>query len=76
MVAATDLPVNADFETATRSMQRRGGQRAPGVETGVPGCRSKDSTGDSSDPLFSIDTAVERIRAARKAIDKSAATRC
>ena len=41
------------------------------VETGVAGLSIEDSTGDASRPLYDVDTAVERIRAARKAIDKA-----
>ena len=72
MVEATDLPINADFEKGFAP-------NAPGVaesvklavETGVAGISIEDSTGDSSHPLYDIDTAVERISAARKAIDKA-----
>jgi 2-methylisocitrate lyase-like PEP mutase family enzyme len=72
MVEATDLPINADFEngfapdTASLAESIR-----LAVETGVAGLSIEDSTGDSSQPLYPIDTAVERIRAARKAIDKA-----
>ena len=41
------------------------------VETGVAGLSIEDSTGDARHPLYELDTAVERIRAARKAIDKA-----
>jgi 2-methylisocitrate lyase-like PEP mutase family enzyme len=41
------------------------------VETGVAGLSIEDSTGDPLDPLYPLDMAVERIRAARKAIDKA-----
>ncbi|HEX8755510.1 MAG TPA: isocitrate lyase/phosphoenolpyruvate mutase family protein [Steroidobacteraceae bacterium] len=70
MVEATDLPVNADFES--------GYARDPGgvaqsvrlaVETGVAGLSIEDSTGDIAQPLYDIDDAVARMRAARKAID-------
>ena len=71
LVAATDLPINADFENGF-------GKDAAGVaesvrlavETGVAGLSIEDSTGDAAAPLFSLDVAVERIRAARGAIDK------
>lgn len=72
MVAATDLPVNADFESGFAL-------DAPGVaesvrlavETGVAGLSIEDSTGDAARPLFDLPVAVERIGAARKAIDKT-----
>ena len=74
LVEATDLPVNADFENGFAA-------DAPGVaesvrlaiETGVAGLSIEDSTGNAADPLFAIDVAAERMRAARKAIDASGA---
>lgn len=70
MVAATDLPINADFENGFASDPEDVGESVRlAVETGVAGLSIEDSTGDASDPLFPIDTAVERMRAARRAID-------
>jgi 2-methylisocitrate lyase-like PEP mutase family enzyme len=72
MVEATDLPINADFEhgfapdAATLAESVR-----LAVQTGVAGLSIEDSTGESSQPLFEFDTAVDRIRAARRAIDKA-----
>jgi 2-methylisocitrate lyase-like PEP mutase family enzyme len=70
MVAATDLPVNADFESGF-------GIDAAGVadsvrmaiETGVAGLSIEDSTGNAAAPLYDLGVAVERVRAARRAID-------
>jgi 2-methylisocitrate lyase-like PEP mutase family enzyme len=72
MVEATDLPINADFENgfAPDAAGVADSVRLA-VETGVAGLSIEDSTGDSSQPLYGIDTAVDRIRAARKAIDKA-----
>src|SRR5690606_29391250 len=70
MVAATDVPINADFESgfaADAAGVAANVRRA--VETGVAGLSIEDATGDPSRPLHSIDVAVERIRAARRAID-------
>ncbi|HEY9067211.1 MAG TPA: isocitrate lyase/phosphoenolpyruvate mutase family protein, partial [Burkholderiaceae bacterium] len=39
------------------------------VQTGVAGLSIEDSTGDAAAPLFALDDAVQRIRAARRAID-------
>jgi 2-methylisocitrate lyase-like PEP mutase family enzyme len=72
MVEATDLPVNADFENGF-------GVDAAGVAesvklavaTGVAGLSIEDSTGDAASPLFSVDVAVARLKAARQAIDES-----
>jgi methylisocitrate lyase len=41
------------------------------VATGIAGISIEDSTGDSATPLFELTLAVERIRAARQAIDAS-----
>ena len=72
MVEATDLPVNADYEHGFAP--DAGGVAESvrlAVETGVAGLSIEDSTGQAAHPLFDADTAVERIRAARKAIDKA-----
>jgi 2-methylisocitrate lyase-like PEP mutase family enzyme len=72
MVEATDLPINADFENgfAPDAAGVADSVRLA-VETGVAGLSIEDSTGDKEKPLFDLDVAVERIRAARRAIDKS-----
>jgi 2-methylisocitrate lyase-like PEP mutase family enzyme len=72
MVEATDLPINADFESgfAPDAAGVADSVRLA-VETGVAGLSIEDSSGDPSKPLYEIDTAVERLRAARKAIDKA-----
>jgi len=72
VVVAVAVPVNADF---------RGGYAvAPedvkanvksAVATGIAGLSIEDSSGDETDPLFEFELAVERIRAARAAIDES-----
>jgi 2-methylisocitrate lyase-like PEP mutase family enzyme len=41
------------------------------VETGIAGLSIEDSTGDAARPLYEVDNAVARLRAARNAIDKS-----
>jgi 2-methylisocitrate lyase-like PEP mutase family enzyme len=43
------------------------------VETGDAGLSIEDATGDAAQPLYELGTAVERIRAARVAIDKAGA---
>jgi 2-methylisocitrate lyase-like PEP mutase family enzyme len=74
MVEATDLPINADFEHGFAPDAAGVAESVRlAVESGVAGLSIEDSTGDSAQPLFEIDTAVERIRAARKAIDKAGA---
>jgi 2-methylisocitrate lyase-like PEP mutase family enzyme len=41
------------------------------VATGVAGLSIEDASGDPSSPLYDLTIAVERVRAARKAIDES-----
>jgi 2-methylisocitrate lyase-like PEP mutase family enzyme len=74
MVEATDLPVNADFEHGFAPDAAGVAESVRlAVETGVAGLSIEDSTGQASKPLFDTDTAIERIRAARGAIDKGGA---
>ena len=70
MVAATDVPINADFENGFgRDADEVGESVALAVQTGIAGLSIEDSTGNAAEPLFDIDVAVERLRAARRAID-------
>jgi 2-methylisocitrate lyase-like PEP mutase family enzyme len=72
MVAATDLPVNADFETGF-ALDAVGVAESVrlAVKAGVAGLSIEDSTGDAAKPLYELEAAVGRMRAARKAIDKA-----
>jgi 2-methylisocitrate lyase-like PEP mutase family enzyme len=72
IAAATNVPVNADFQN--------GGARQPDdvaenvklcIATGVAGLSIEDSTGDSAQPLYDFALAVDRIKAARAAINDS-----
>ena len=75
MVAAVDIPVNADFEAgfaADAAGVERNVRRA--VETGVAGLSIEDSTGDPAQPLYPREVAIERLRAARRAIDATGAS--
>lgn len=72
IVAATDLPVNADFENGFANDAAGVAQSVRmAIDTGVAGLSIEDSTGDPANPLFDIDTAVARLRAARDAIDEA-----
>ena len=72
IVAATDLPVNADFEGGFAADAAGVAESVRlAVETGVAGLSIEDSTGVAASPLYDLDTAVERIRAARRAIDRA-----
>jgi len=72
VVAATPLPVNADFQTGYAD-EPEGVAANVGlcVATGVAGLSIEDATRDSTTPLYEFDLAVERIKAARAAIDAS-----
>lgn len=70
MVAATDVPINADFESGYANDPEGVAQSVRlAVETGVAGLSIEDSTGDAANPLYSVDVAVARLQAARRAID-------
>ena len=72
IVEASDLPVNADFESGYADDAAHIGENVRlCVETGVAGLSIEDSTGDASRPLYDFDLAVSRIRAARSAIDRA-----
>jgi len=72
IVAATDLPVNADFEDGhARDLKELADNVRRCVDTGVAGLSIEDSTGDAAQPLYRLDEAVARMRAARAAIDAS-----
>jgi 2-methylisocitrate lyase-like PEP mutase family enzyme len=72
ITAAVDLPVTADFmsgygldpEDVVESVARC-------VATGVAGLSIEDATGDPTSPLYELPIAVERVRAARQAIEES-----
>jgi 2-methylisocitrate lyase-like PEP mutase family enzyme len=68
--AAVDVPVNADFEGGF-AVEPEGvaANVAAAAKTRVAGLSIEDSTGDPANPLHEIGLAVERIRAARGAID-------
>jgi 2-methylisocitrate lyase-like PEP mutase family enzyme len=72
MVVATALPVNADFEDGhARDLRELATNVRRCVDTGVAGLSIEDATGDAAQPLYALDDAVARLRAARQAIDAS-----
>ena len=74
IVEATELPVNADYESGYAHEPAQVAENVRlCVETGVAGLSIEDATGDKSKPLYDLDLAVARIRAARQAIDASGA---
>jgi 2-methylisocitrate lyase-like PEP mutase family enzyme len=72
LVAATDLPVNADFESGFATDPAGVAESVRlAIGTGVAGVSIEDSTGDAAHPLRGLDESVDRIRAARNAIDRA-----
>ena len=70
MVAATALPVNADFENGFGATPQDVAESVRlAVATGVAGLSIEDSTGDAAAPIHALADAVARLRAARVAID-------
>lgn len=68
--AAVDIPVNADFEDGfAHEPEKVAVNVARAVKSGVAGLSIEDFTGDNTKPLFDRALAVERIKAARQAID-------
>src|SRR3954471_22714631 len=68
MVAATDLPVNADFESGF-AQDAEGVARSVrlALDTGVAAVSIEDASGDPADPIRSLDDALARLSAARRA---------
>lgn len=72
VAAAVTVPVNADFEGGYASdPEGVSAHVAAAVTTGIAGLSIEDSTGDPDNPLHDLELAVDRIRAAREAIDRS-----
>lgn len=69
---AADVPVNADFEGGFATEPEAVADNVTAATgTGIAGLSIEDSTGDAANPLFEFTLAVERMRAARRAIDQS-----
>jgi 2-methylisocitrate lyase-like PEP mutase family enzyme len=72
MVDSVDLPINADFESGYAHKPEEVAQNVRlCVATGIAGLSIEDATGDSSRPLYDLALGIERIRAARAAIDQT-----
>jgi len=70
LCAAVDLPVNADFEGGfAHEAEKVAANVTRAIETGIAGLSIEDSTGDPAMPLYERAVAIERIKAARSAID-------
>ncbi len=72
IVRATSLPVNADFQSGyARDPDGVAENVGLCVKAGAAGLSIEDATGDDSAPLFERAHAIDRVRAARAAIDGS-----
>jgi len=72
IAAAVDLPVNADFSSGYgKEPSDVADSVTRCVATGVAGLSVEDATGDGETRLYELPLAVERVQAAREAIDRS-----
>jgi 2-methylisocitrate lyase-like PEP mutase family enzyme len=72
IASSVDIPVNADFEDGFAVEPAAvAANVSAGAKTGVSGLSVEDSTGNPADPLLDTVLSVERIKAARRAIDES-----
>jgi 2-methylisocitrate lyase-like PEP mutase family enzyme len=72
LVREVDVPVSADFEGGFAAEPAAVAENvAAASATGIAGLSIEDSTGDPARPLFDVRLAVERIRAARQALDEA-----
>src|SRR3954453_22997277 len=73
IVAATELPVNADLENGFADDPAGVGETVRlAVEVGLAGCSVEDFTGESDDPIYSLEAAAERVAAAAEAAEGGA----
>jgi 2-methylisocitrate lyase-like PEP mutase family enzyme len=72
IAAAVNIPVNADFEGGYAVEPNDVAANVKlAAATGIAGLSIEDSSGDAADPLYEFELAVDRVRAARCAIDDS-----
>ncbi len=70
IVAATDVPLNADFEGGYADTPEGVAESVKlCIDTGVAGLSIEDSTADDKNPLYDFELALARVRAARATID-------
>jgi 2-methylisocitrate lyase-like PEP mutase family enzyme len=72
IAGSVDIPVNGDFEGGF-AIEPAGvaANVTLAIHTGIAGVSIEDSTSNPENPLFEFDLSVERIRAARNAIDRA-----
>jgi 2-methylisocitrate lyase-like PEP mutase family enzyme len=69
---AVDIPVNADFEWGfASSLDGLKANITRAIETGIAALSIEDRNAEKPGELYPVDVAVERLRAARQAIDES-----
>jgi 2-methylisocitrate lyase-like PEP mutase family enzyme len=72
IAGCVDVPLNADFEDGfAKEPAGVAANVSAAAATGVAGLSIEDSTGDAANPLYDFTLAIERIKAARRAIDAS-----
>jgi 2-methylisocitrate lyase-like PEP mutase family enzyme len=72
VAGAVDVPLNADFEDGfAEDPDGVAANVRFAVATGIAGLSIEDSTRGAAEPLYEFDLAVDRVRAARRAIDES-----
>ena len=72
VAGAVAVPVNADFENGFAVEPDQVAAHVKlAAATGIAGLSVEDSSGDADNPLYDFDLAVERVRAARQAIDET-----
>ena len=72
IASCVDVPVNADFEGGFAvDPDGVAANVARAMDTGIAGLSIEDSTGDANEPLFDFTLSVERVVAARRAIDRT-----
>ena len=72
LAAATDIPLNADFENAFADDPEGVATNVTRcVATGVAGLSVEDSPNNATMPLYDFDLSVARVKAARAAIDRA-----
>jgi 2-methylisocitrate lyase-like PEP mutase family enzyme len=72
LAAATDLPLNADFENGFADDPDGVAENVTRcIATGVAGLSVEDSPNDPKTPLYDFDLSVARVKAARAAVDRA-----
>lgn len=72
LVPATDLPVNADYESGFAvELQDLAANVELAIETGIAALSIEDTRADGEPGLYGLPDAIERVRAARYAIDQT-----